>query len=151
MVFTPPDTSKRASNASALFSSSAYSSSGGPLHISYPNYALPLSSWAAEACAAIGLNASHDFVSGILEGSGYNAVTVDPLDNTRSSSEASFLQEAIKSSSLQVYLSTQALRILFDNTKAATGVNVSTNGESYVLRANKEIIISAGAVCMCDL
>jgi len=145
MVFTPPDTSKRASNASVVFSSSAYSLSGGPLHVSYPSYALPFSSWAAEACAAIGLNASHDFASGILAGSGYNAVTVDPLDNTRSSSEASFLQEAIYSSSLQVYLSTQALRILFDDSKTATGVNVSTSGESYVLTAKKEVVVSAGA------
>lgn len=149
IVFTPPDTSKRAPNASVVFNSNAFEASGGPLQLSYPNFALPFSSWAAQACAAVGLTATDDFASGALVGSGYNAITADPLDSTRSSSETSFLQEAIDTSSLQVYLSTQALRILFDDTKTATGVNVSTSGESYVLTATKEVIISAGVVRFC--
>ncbi len=39
-----------------------------------------------------------------------------------------------------------AKRILFDKRKAATGVEVMTNGDSYVLSAKKEVILAAGVV-----
>jgi choline dehydrogenase len=47
---------------------------------------------------------------------------------------------------LKVYQSTQAINILFDGNKIATGVNVSTGGMPYTLNAGKEVIASAGAV-----
>jgi hypothetical protein len=42
VTFTPPDAAKRFPNATALYDASAFGS-GGPLHVSYPNYASPWS------------------------------------------------------------------------------------------------------------
>jgi hypothetical protein len=41
-----------------------------------------------------------------------------------------------------------AKQVLFDGNKTATGVVVETGGFNYTLSANKEIILSAGAVSL---
>lgn len=41
--FTPPNTLLRAPNATAQYNPSAFEVSGGPLQVSYPNYAQPFS------------------------------------------------------------------------------------------------------------
>ena len=73
-------------------------------------------------------------------------LTRDPQAATRSSSETSFLQEALRTSSLQVYKQTLAKNVIFDANKTATGVNVQTVNELYTLSARKEVILAAGAV-----
>lgn len=148
IAFTPPNTLKRPSNASASFLPSAYSPTGGPVHVSFPNYAYPFSSWGAIALKAIGIKETSDFSSGILNGSQYVPYTIDPEDETRSSSETSFLRAALgdTESGLTVYQSAMATKIMFDENKTAFAVNISTNGMPYVISARKEVIISAGVV-----
>ncbi len=68
---------------------------------------------------------------------------IRPEDATCSSSEASYLRQAIKNTSITVYTHTQARRILFDQSKNATGVSVYTAGFEYTISANKEVILSA--------
>ncbi|KAL1962143.1 hypothetical protein VTN77DRAFT_547 [Rasamsonia byssochlamydoides] len=145
--FTPPNTAIRASNASAQYNEDAFSSTGGPLHVSYPNYAAPFSSWVEQGLRAIGLPEIQDFNSGKLIGSQYAALTLRPSDQTRSSSEASFIQSAMNDSSLnlKIYTGTMAQRVLFDSSKTATGVEVVSNGLVYQINAAKEVIVSAGA------
>lgn len=41
--FTPPNTKLRAANSTVQYNPSAFTSSGGPLQVSYPNYAQPWS------------------------------------------------------------------------------------------------------------
>jgi choline dehydrogenase len=41
--FTPPDATKRFPNATAEYNANAFSATGGPLQVSYPNYAQPWS------------------------------------------------------------------------------------------------------------
>ena len=77
-------------------------------------------------------------------GSAYTTFTIDPTNAQRSSSESSFLQAALKTSTLQVYKQTLAQQILFNVDKTATGVSVSTSGINYTLSAKKEVIVSAG-------
>lgn len=84
--------------------------------------------------------------SGKLLGYTEFTFTIDPQAATRSSSEASFLQEGIQTSTLQVYQQTLANKILFDSNKKATGVSVTTAGKDYILSARNEVILSAGAV-----
>ncbi|XP_022826995.1 uncharacterized protein LOC111356752 [Spodoptera litura] len=74
----------------------------------------------------------------------------DPLyaigDNLRQSNALAYLARAKSFDNLCVALSTKAQKILFDGT-TATGVQVTTSsGESLVLYANKEVIVSAGAI-----
>lgn len=109
----------------------------------------PFSSWGAIALKAIGIKEIADLSSGLLNGSQYAPFTINPEYETRSSSETSFFRAALaeEDSALTVYQSARVTKILIDGTKSAIGVNVSTNGMSYVISARNEVILSAGVVC----
>lgn len=127
--------------------------SGNPLEVSFPNFASPWSSWAQLAFRELGLADVHDLISGELIGSQYSPLTLDPKDQSRSSSQTSFLDAAFKdnkvnNANLKVYTHTLGQRILFDSNKTAYGVVVQSGpaaAPSYILTARKEVIISAGA------
>ncbi len=130
----------------------AFSPSGGPLHVSYSNYYQPLSSGFIKGLQSIGLANVPGLNSGSLIGYAHGTATIDPQAQIRSSSETSFLQEALAKTNLPVYQHTLARTIIFGANKTATGVNVTTGScpptgsRTYVLSARKEVIVSAGAV-----
>ncbi|THV47530.1 hypothetical protein BGAL_0304g00010 [Botrytis galanthina] len=144
--FTPPGSS-RASNASAEFSASAYSSSGGPLEVSYANYAQPFSSYMEGSLGEIGINDIQDFNTGSLMGKQYCSSTIDPSSQNRESSQTAYYDSTVqKRSNLKVYSLTTAQKIVFNNDKKATGVKVTSLGFiPYTINARKEVIMSAGA------
>lgn len=146
VTFTPP-ASSRFENASAEFNAAAFSSSGGPLQVSYPNYAQPFSTWLKPALEEIGVPSVQDFNSGALLGSQYAATTIDPRTQKRESSQTSFLEEASGRNNLKVYTNALAKKILFNASKKATGVAVTSNFglTRFTLSARKEVIVSAGA------
>ena len=153
MTFTPPNQAKRSAGTtadpSAKYDPTAFSSSGGPLHVSYLNYFQPFSPYMRKAFQALGFQELAGLNSGKLHGWGEMTFTQDPQAATRSSSETSFLQQALATSTLQVYHVTTAKKILFDANKKATGVVVSTGGYTpYTLSVRKEVIVAAGAVCV---
>lgn len=145
---TPPDMDVRAANASVNYSASTLETDQkGPVHLSYPAYAQPLSSYGPAAFAAAGIPPVEDFISGKLDGYNYFAFTIDPETGLRSSAETSFLSPAMRSGRLTVYQWSTAQRILFDDDKRATGIEVHLQGlPPYKLSARKEVILSAGAV-----
>ncbi|KAK6584736.1 hypothetical protein PZA11_002960 [Diplocarpon coronariae] len=118
--FTTPNRKKRPANATTdqLFNTSAYSPAGGPLHVFHPNGALGISSGGQQAFTAAGFPASDGFSGGL-----YNSRL-----------------------NLKVCQSTQAMIVVFSDHKTTTGVNVSTAGYPYMIKARKEVILSAGAV-----
>ena len=105
----------------------------------------PFDTWAQKALEASGMPAINGFNGGQMLGSAYTTFTIDPTNAQRSSSESSFLQVALKTSTLQVYKQTLAQQIHFNVGKTVTGVSVSTSGINYTLSAKKEVILSAGA------
>lgn len=142
--FTPPNMKYRAENASADYDADAYDSEGGPLQVSYANYAQPFSSWMSLGMEAIGIDKAQDFNMGTLSGAQYCASTIDPSNEIRSSSEESFLSK-IKPRTLTTYPNTMAKKIVFDEDKTATGVEVrGALGNTVTISASKEVIISAG-------
>ena len=143
--FTPPNNSQRAANASVSYNPSAFISGAGPLQVSIPIFANPFSSVAKTAFLQLGFSTALDFVSGSLFGVQYNMNTIDPNGQTRSSSQTSFLDQAINVTKIQVYKGTLAKKIVFDGHEAR-GVLVNTNGTEYTLHARKEVVLSAGAV-----
>lgn len=150
--YTTPNMQKRAANASVPApSSEAFNATGGPLAVTYTNWAAPFSSWAQKAMIEIGVPAINDFMSGNLLGSQYCPVTVRPDSHIRETSEASYLQTALanKQYNLKVYTHSMAERILFDSNKTATGVLARTGwvggNMTFALSARKEVILSAGA------
>lgn len=141
--FAPPGPS-RAANATPNYDEESFGSGGGPLSVTFSNYANAMSSWVEKGFAAIGIKPIQGFTSGALNGSAYVLETIRP-DQTRESSETAFLQPALKSTSLTVYQPTLAKKVLFDSEKTANGVLVESDGVQYTLSARKEVIVSAGA------
>ncbi|KAK5113127.1 hypothetical protein LTR62_003706 [Meristemomyces frigidus] len=143
--FTPPNKETVPQNATISYDSNAWSVDGGPLEVSYPNYLYAAGSWAAKAFAELGVPSIPGFNNGCLLGSAYTAHTLDPVSETRSTSQTAFLTLATQGTNLIVYTHTLAKRILFDDAKKATGVLVQAGGVAFTLTANKEVISSAGA------
>ncbi|KAH8624812.1 Versicolorin B synthase [Alternaria alternata] len=146
--FTPPDVRFRAENASNInFTLSAFDIPGGPVHLSFPKYAQPIASYGAEGYAAAGMNAANGFLDGNLLGYGYWPFTLRPEDSTRSSTESAFLSHTAARTSLKIYQSCMARNILFDESKRATGVNVTAGGMTpFIVHARKEVIVSSGFI-----
>lgn len=142
--FTPPNENTRFDNGTADFDPTAFDGQGGPLHVSYSNYAMPFSTWMKLGMEAIGIEEQKDFNLGTVMGAQYCSSTIRPSDQTRSSSQSSYLA-SIKPASRKVYSNTLAKRILFDDNKKATGVQAKGTLGTFKLTAKKEVIVSAGA------
>lgn len=144
--FTPPDTTHRFSNATAGYDEAAFDSDAGPLQVTYSNYAMPFSTWMKLGLEAIGISEASDFNLGSLFGAQYCSSTIKPGDQSRSSSETSFLGSK-PGSNLHIYTQTLAKKILFNNQKEAIGVEVTSGllGLKTQILAEKEVILSAGA------
>lgn len=146
--YSSPNIALRAANASVPSPGNVTAQyGGGPVHISHSNFALPFTSWAQQAFASFGFEDISSFSNGELLGAQYAPAALRPDSNNRETSESSYLEAAFASgrSNLKIYTHTLALKILFSDNKAATAVRVRTGTTDYVLRANKEVILSAGA------
>ena len=146
--FTPPNYNKLSPGDNISYDASAFSPSGGPLQVSYNNYRPPITPSIEKSMASLGVNPIPGLSSGNLIGYSHVTSTIDPADETRSSSETAFLRSALSNSSLQVYPHTAAQKIVFDANKKAVGVQVNQGGASYVLSATKEVIVAAGVVSL---
>ena len=144
--FTPPNYEKRGQDSQIAYDPDAFSPDGGPLRVSYANYYSPTSAFVKKAFEDVGLSEIPGPNSGSLIGFAEYPYTLDPSSGTRSSSEVSFLQESTGNTGSQVYQSTLAKKIIFDENNQASGVLVTSAGVSYTLSARHEIIIAAGAV-----
>ena len=144
--FTTPDYTKLPSGDNISHDATVFSPTGGPLQVSYSNYRQPITPFVSKSMASLNISLISGLNSGELLGYSRFTSTIDPADETRSSSETSFLRNAIATTSLQIYHNTAAKRILFDANYTATGVEVTTNADSYVLSARKEVVLAAGVV-----
>lgn len=124
-----------------------FSPSGGPLRVTYCNFALPFSSWAQKAFQYLGFANITSFSNGQLLGSQYAPQALNPISNERETSATSYLNAALNSNrtNLRVYTHSLALQVLFSENKTATGVLVRSGRLDYVLTARKEVVLSAGA------
>ena len=146
IAFSRPNYSKIQAGTKIPYDPSAYSSSGGPLQLSFPNYRQPFDRHMEKAFSKSGFGEIDGFNSGNLYGYGPATFTVDPKDQTRSTSKTSFIQQALDRTNMKIYINTLVNKVLFDGQKKATGVSVQTNGVTYTLSARKEVVVSAGVV-----
>jgi choline dehydrogenase len=146
-----PNASVRPANASVDFEQEIYAASTGPVQVSFANFANSISSYFGPALTQVGIKEIPGFLSGNLFGWQYTALSIDPIEQIRSSSETAYLSESFRESTtnLYVYRSTLAKNIVFNGT-TAIGVNVESGGLIYQLSAKKEIVLSAGAVSRCN-
>ncbi|GAP92978.1 putative choline dehydrogenase [Rosellinia necatrix] len=144
--FTPPDEDLRLANSTVIYDQSAWSSTGGPLQVGFPNWVNPISSWIARGLEFLGLENLPGFLDGNIIGYAYTQFALDSRTQTRSSSETSFLRDSLlKSTNLIVYKNTLVKKIEFNSNKRASSVLVDSGHITYRLNATKEIIVSAGA------
>ena len=145
--FNPPKSLAIPSNVSLPHQIEDFSLTGGPLQVSFARHLNTISSWLGNAFEELGFARLPSFSDGRLFGWSYFTYTVDPASQTRSSSETSFLREALReTTNLNFYKSTLVKKIIFENCQTASGVLVNTAGVEYTIAANREVILSAGAV-----
>lgn len=136
--WTPPPAHE--TNFTIRYNETAFAPKGGPLHVSYPTYIAPFSTWLDASFKEIGIPLAEDFNSGVLNGVKFVEATINPVTHLRSSSQSSFLDAAKNRTNLVVYANTTAEKILFTK-KTAVGVKV--NGSN--IYASREVILAAGA------
>lgn len=147
---TAPNASKRDTpNATVEFDTTAFDKNGGPLEVSWSNWVDTPLTWFQKAFTMIGLPvSSENFNSGsIIRNSAWIPSTISPSDAVRSSSQSSFLVQAMNKTNITVYTHTQAKKILFSGkglNASAVGVSVTRGGKDYTISAEKEVILSAG-------
>ncbi|KAL8938340.1 MAG: hypothetical protein Q9216_003941 [Gyalolechia sp. 2 TL-2023] len=123
----------------------------GPDQVSYPAYASPAASLLSRGFNALGLKELPGMSSGNLLGWTWITNTIDPTTQDRSTSESAFLREALRrNGNLITYRSSLAKRILFDEAKRATGVQVESGGigsgsVAYTINATKEFILCSSS------
>lgn len=116
---------------------------GGPLSIS----SIPVKHELVEAFIGAaqqhGLQRLEDFNTGDQEGVGYYQLTTHK--GKRCSTAVAYLRPAEKRSNLHIHTNAQVSRIQFDGLRAR-GVEYRQGGQLKTLTANKEVILSAGAL-----
>ncbi|KAH6683051.1 hypothetical protein B0J14DRAFT_673590 [Halenospora varia] len=131
-TFGPPNPLNLPANVTNMnYSISAYDVPGGDVHVSFPNYVQPVSSYAAQAFSGVGFPPAEDFTSGNHLGYGYHPFTIDPTTGTNSSSDQ-LLQSAIRDTSLKSHAMSKVQNIVFSDNSTAIALNVTTNGPNLL-------------------
>ena len=121
--------------------SSKYHSTGGPIAVS-ESRATPLADLYLKAGEELGYKVS-DYNGEKQEG--FSRMQINVRKGVRSSSGAEYLARAAGRNNLHVALRSYVTKIEIENKKAA-GVYVIRNGRKLLIKARKEIIVSAGAI-----
>ena len=122
---------------------SAFHGAGGPLTVSDGRSLNPLAAAFVDAAEAAGHKRLDDFNAGSMDGVGFYQLT--QRNGMRCSAAVAFLHPALGRPNLTVFPFTRALKVIIEAGRAA-GVQVRRPGEEdTVLRADREVILSAGA------
>ncbi|MBV8664517.1 MAG: GMC family oxidoreductase N-terminal domain-containing protein, partial [Hyphomicrobiales bacterium] len=116
---------------------------GGPLGVSYPVNPPPISFAFIRAAQEAGIPFNDDFNGAVQDGIGHYQLTT--RNATRSSAASAFLAPARGRPNLTVRLGVQTLKILVENGRAV-GVNVAGSGGVETIHADRELIVSCGAI-----
>ncbi|MCT8001964.1 GMC family oxidoreductase N-terminal domain-containing protein [Sphingomonas sanguinis] len=125
---------------------SAMRGAGGPLHVSRPDPAKGHEGARAfmEGAKSLGYPETPDFNGGTLEGPAWVNMTIHA--GKRQSSAVAFLRPAMeKGAKLTVLTEAPVLKLLVE-TGRCVGVQYLHAGKPVIVRANKEVILSAGAL-----
>jgi len=121
-----------------------YRGDSGPLYVNNVSSQYhPLCHSFFEAARQNGIDYNPDFNSGDQEGVGFYQITT--RDGRRMSAARAYLHPALKRPNCDVITQAQVTRILFTD-RIANGVEYIRNGQTRQLKANREVIVSAGAI-----
>lgn len=150
VAFTPPNDQLRFPNATVQFNQSSFSKDGGPVQVTFPNYANPGATWFKLALDELGFTEINGLQDGEILGYAWQPFTIDPVKQERSSGWTAFAPTLLASfPNLVIYTHTMGKRILFDSNNTAVGVEVETgtsqNAVTFTLNATREVILSGGS------
>jgi choline dehydrogenase len=120
----------------------AFHGAGGPLSVSDSRAMSPLIETMLEASVLAGHEHNPDFNGARQDGVGRFQLT--QRNGLRCSTALAFLHPAASRPNLDVITDTMALRILFDGTRAV-GIEIARDGKVEEIRAERDVILSAGA------
>ena len=121
-----------------------YHSSGGPIGVSIPINPLPINEAFIRAGQEYGLPYNHDFNGASQEGVGHYQVTV--RNARRCSAATGYLKPIRHRSNLTVRTNAMASRILVENGRAVGVEIIEKGGQKSILRCEREVIVSSGAI-----
>ena len=121
----------------------AYHGNSGPLNVADLRSDNPFQQIYLEAGKQAGFKITDDFNGADQEGVGIYQVT--QKNGERWSAARAYLFPHMHRKNLTVHTKAMVQRVLFEG-KRAVGVEVSINGQVTVLKARKEIILTAGAI-----
>jgi choline dehydrogenase len=122
---------------------SEYHGAGGPLAVSDLRSPNPISMAYLEAVSELGYASNDDFNGAAQEGFGPFQVT--QKRGARHSAAAAFIRPALRRPNLAIHTEACVTRILLEKNRA-TGVAFIREGKSIEARAEREVILSGGAV-----
>jgi len=116
---------------------------GGPLSVSDQRIKLKILDTFISAAEEFNIPRSNDFNTGVTEGCGYFQVT--ERNGFRCSTAAGYLNPVKKRKNLKIVTKAHVKNIEFEN-KKAVAVSYWNNGNLNKVKANTEIILSAGSI-----
>ncbi len=118
-------------------------SKSGPLKASSILKKHPLVEAFKKTANQLGVPNTEDFNNLTQEGVGYYQLTTHK--GLRCSTAAAYLKPIKKRQNLTILTNSQACKIIFED-KKAVGIEIIRDGVKSIVRANKEVILSAGAI-----
>lgn len=115
---------------------------GGPLGVSSPN-ADPLTRAFVQSCQQMGMPYNADFNGPVQTGAGAYQTTIRGA--RRCSAATGYLRPASGRANLKVRTGVQIQRVVIENGRAI-GVEVIESGRPSVLRAEREVLLTSGAI-----
>lgn len=116
---------------------------GGLLNVARITDPSPINDIFFSAADELGLPRSDDFNGPSQEGVGYYEVT--QKNGERWSAARAFLDTAKDRNNLTVITKAHVEKVVIDANKKATGVQLELNGKQQLIKAKREVILSAGA------
>jgi len=135
---------KKSEGVQAPLPKSAYRSDRGPLAVSYVDESNPLAHYFVAAAREQGVPSNPDYNAESIEGAAFTQRTVK--GGLRCSAADAFLLPALHRANLTVSTHCVVSRVLFNERKEAIGVRYRRGGVERDVMADKEVILSAGAV-----
>ncbi|PGH33719.1 hypothetical protein GX50_03458 [[Emmonsia] crescens] len=124
--------------------------SSGPIQVSFPGQVQnPLARAWTEMFKSIGYNTTADPYSGVSIGGFSSLAAVDPQTKTRSYAASTYGHTAMQRPGVHVVTDAFVKKVLLEGARPnirATGVEVDVKGQLITVKANKEVIITAGAL-----
>ncbi|NNU47335.1 alanine-phosphoribitol ligase [Rhizobium sp. WYCCWR 11279] len=120
-----------------------YHSYGGPLGVSMPAAALPICDAYIRAGQELGIPYNHDFNGRQQAGVGFYQLT--QRNRRRSSASLAYLSPIKDRKNLTVRTGARVARIIVEGGRA-TGVEIVTSRGQEIVRADREVLVSSGAI-----